>query len=87
MTVIGHTQTGPWFKMSLESLEKQRIDLATLGLVSQCIIHYSTIVPADERLLAYYLIAFCESLLFFSRKKSTEDEPLFLEVALKESDC
>ena len=54
---------------------------------TQCIIHYSTIAPADERLLAYYLIAFCEILQFFSRKKSTEDEPLFLEVALIESDC
>ena len=41
----GHTETGPRFKVSSERPEKQGIDLATPGLVVQCVIHYTTAAP------------------------------------------
>ena len=41
----GHTETGPWFKVSYERLEKLGIDLAVPGLVVFVVIHYSTAAP------------------------------------------
>ena len=35
----GHTETGPWFKVSSERPEKRGIDLATPGLVVQRVIN------------------------------------------------
>ena len=41
----GHTETGPWLKVSSERLEKLGIDLATPELVVQHVIHYTTAAP------------------------------------------
>ena len=38
----GHTETGPWFKVSSERLKKPGIDLAIPGLLVQHVIHGTT---------------------------------------------
>ena len=39
---LGHTETGPRFKVSSERLEKPRIELTTPGLEGKWLNHYTT---------------------------------------------
>ena len=41
----GHMETGPWFKVSSETLEKWGVDLGIHGLVVKCVIHCTTAAP------------------------------------------
>ena len=42
----GHTETGPWFKVSSERPEKRELILGIPGLVVQRVIHCTTVAPA-----------------------------------------
>ena len=41
----GHMETGPWFKVSCDRLEKIGMDLVTPGSVVQRVIHYTILTP------------------------------------------